>query len=79
MKIETIVVGTFQCNCRIISSGNEALIIDPGDEAEKIMDYVTSQNLVVKGLLHTHAHLDHVLATGELKEKTQPLINVIVI
>ncbi|MEQ1877267.1 MAG: MBL fold metallo-hydrolase [Bdellovibrionia bacterium] len=73
MNIETLVVGPFQCNCRILSDpkSNEAIIIDPGDEPEAILEYVNRQGLKIKALLHTHGHLDHVLATAGVKAATQ--------
>ncbi|GIW21968.1 MAG: MBL fold hydrolase [Candidatus Sericytochromatia bacterium] len=74
--IETIVVGAFQCNCTIIADNDtkEAIIIDPGDEANKILEIVKYYNLNVKYLMHTHAHLDHIMATREIKEKTNAKI-----
>jgi hydroxyacylglutathione hydrolase len=72
MLKETVVVGAFQCNCTILACDKtkEAVIIDPGDEAKKILDIVKHYDLKVKYLLHTHAHLDHIMATREIKEKT---------
>ncbi len=72
MLIETVVVGSFQCNCTIIACDEtkEAVIIDPGDEPTKIMEIVNHYGLKVKYLLHTHAHLDHIMATRDVKEKT---------
>ncbi len=68
----TFPVGPLQCNCSIISCPDtkEAIIIDPGGDAEKIMDYVREHGLTVKYLLHTHAHFDHILASGEIKNLT---------
>jgi hydroxyacylglutathione hydrolase len=76
MEIETLVVGSFQCNCRILSdpTTKEAIIIDPGDEPETILAHVKNQGLTVKALLHTHGHLDHVMATPQVKEATKALI-----
>lgn len=72
MIFETVVVGSFQCNCTIVAceKTKEAVIIDPGDEAYKIMEVIKHYDLKVKYLLHTHAHLDHIMATREIKEKT---------
>jgi hydroxyacylglutathione hydrolase len=72
MEIETLVVGPFQCNCRILKdkSSKEAVIIDPGDEPDVILRYVENQGLKIKGLIHTHAHLDHVMATAKVKDAT---------
>jgi len=71
------VVGPFQCNCRLIVCplSGEAALVDPGDEAKKILSNLASVALPngkpirVKYLLHTHGHLDHIAATREIKEK----------
>lgn len=70
LEIETIVVGALQCNCRIVhdSQTGDALIIDPGDNPADILDYVQSKGLKVQGLIHTHAHFDHVGATRAVRE-----------
>jgi len=71
MFIKTFPVGAFQCNCSIIADmkSGEAMIIDPGDEAEKIIESVKSNNFDVKYIIHTHAHIDHIGATKEVKNK----------
>jgi len=72
MLIEVIPVGPFQCNCIIL--GDEAtkkgIIIDPGDEAERILDIVKQNDLEITHILHTHAHLDHICATKRVHEET---------
>ncbi len=67
----TFPVGPLACNCTILGCERtkEAIVIDPGDEAEKIMAHLTRLNLRVTMLLHTHAHFDHV--GGSKKIKTQ--------
>lgn len=72
MKIDTLVVGSFQCNCFILSdeSTKEAIIIDPGDEPQEILSLVSAEGLKVVGLVHTHAHLDHMMATKRVKQET---------
>ncbi len=67
---KTLVVGPFQCNCAILAceKTKEAIVIDPGDEPERILSAIEAQGLKIKYLLHTHAHLDHVGATRKLKE-----------
>ena len=67
MKIESVVVGSYQENCYIISNDNKCLIVDPGDEANKIIDKIG--NLEVVGILITHHHFDHVGALEEIKNK----------
>ncbi len=67
MFIKTFPVGAFQCNCTILAdrSTGEALVIDPGDEPDKIIKELAS--FKVKYLLHTHAHIDHIGGTSFVK------------
>ena len=71
MRIRTITVGQLDVNCYIIADDEspEALVIDPGDEFERISELLDAEGLVPKYILFTHAHYDHVCAVGELKEK----------
>src|SRR4051812_33594820 len=73
----TVVVGAFQCNCRLLAcpKTGEAVLVDPGDEPEAILSEIERVSseigvpLQVKYLLHTHAHLDHIGATRGVREK----------
>lgn len=71
MYQETLVVGPLQCNCTILAceETKEAIVIDPGDEAERILASIQAKGFKAKYLLHTHAHFDHIGATKTLKEK----------
>ena len=71
LKIYTFPTGQLCCNCSVIYSEEtrEALIIDPGDDIERIMKLVESKGLKVTKLLHTHAHFDHIGCSKNLKEK----------
>ncbi len=62
---KTAVVGPLQCNCVLLACPEtlEAVLIDPGDEPQKILKMVESTGVKVKYLLHTHAHFDHIGAT----------------
>lgn len=64
------VVGPLQCNCILLAceKTKEAVLIDPGDEAQKIVRMVEPLGVKVKYLLHTHAHFDHIGATSQLKQ-----------
>lgn len=74
---ETLVVGPFQCNCRlfICPRTGEALLVDPGDDAPQILKKlaeVKTQSgapVTVKYLLQTHGHLDHIGATRTVFER----------
>lgn len=66
MKIKTIKVGFLQTNCYVIEKNDECLIIDPGDEANKI---ISSINKNVVGILVTHYHFDHISAIEYIKNQ----------
>ncbi|MBI3556942.1 MAG: MBL fold metallo-hydrolase [Deltaproteobacteria bacterium] len=66
----TLVVGPFQCNCSVLvcAKTKEAIVIDAGDEFDRIKAWVESQGASVKYSVHTHAHLDHIGAVEALKK-----------
>lgn len=66
-------VGPLACNCSILwePQTKEALIVDPGGDAARILKVVTDEKLNVRAVLHTHAHFDHVGATHEVFEATK--------
>ena len=76
--IKTLPVGPLQCNCTILGNPNtgQAIVIDPGGEADKLLQLLTDLNLQVVEILHTHAHLDHFLASGKIKETTGARISL---
>ena len=67
MKIDVICVGELECNCYLLSIGNKVLVIDPGDDADKIMNVIGNRDVV--GIIVTHYHFDHIGALEELKNK----------
>ena len=69
--LEIIPVGSFQCNCILLGdpTAQEAIVIDPGDEVDKILLKVLKHGLTVRSIIHTHTHIDHVGAIYELQEK----------
>lgn len=73
---QRLVVGPLQCNCTILAceKTREAVVIDPGDEAPRILEALQKQNLTAKYLLHTHAHFDHIGGTREIRDKLQTKI-----
>ena len=75
MDIRSIVVGPFQANCYILGHHN-ALVVDPGDQAPKIMEIVNSCNIQVAGILLTHSHFDHISALKELVQCTGALVYI---
>ena len=72
MIIQSLAVGPIQANCFILGceQTHEAVVIDPGDEADRILAGLQKKNLQVKAIINTHGHFDHVGANKALKEKT---------
>jgi hydroxyacylglutathione hydrolase len=68
----TIPVGMLQCNCSIIGDpvSREALVVDPGDEVNRILDLLGRHKLTVKAIVSTHAHIDHVGGLSKLHQYT---------
>lgn len=68
MKVKKVEVGSLKTNCYIIHSDGEIAIIDPGEDAERIVENLENgeKNSSVKFVLATHFHWDHVNATDEL-------------
>lgn len=70
MKINNLAVGPLQTNCYILSSDKKrAVLIDPGDEVDKLIEFIELHNLNLEYILLTHGHFDHVLALKELENK----------
>lgn len=68
IEIEKVVVGELNTNCYILKLHNEALVIDPGDDVERIIGAIGKSRTV--GIVITHRHFDHVGALEALKEMT---------
>ncbi|MDP2158246.1 MAG: MBL fold metallo-hydrolase [Nitrospirota bacterium] len=76
MQIETVIVGQLDTNCYVVfdEENREAMVIDPGDEPDKIRTYIDANNLRPTHIIFTHAYYDHVCAVRELKENYQARI-----
>ena len=69
---EILPVGMLQCNCSIFGDEQtrEALVVDPGDEIGRILQVLKQHGLSVKGIVITHAHIDHIAGAQKLKKAT---------
>jgi len=69
---EVIPVGLLQCNCSILGDpvSHEAIVVDPGDEVERILDILRRHNLKVRAIVSTHTHIDHVGGLAALHRST---------
>jgi hydroxyacylglutathione hydrolase len=69
---ETFPVGPLQCNCTILGdpATGDALVVDPGDDAEAIVARLEELKLKPVALIHTHAHFDHVGGARAVSEAT---------
>ncbi len=78
MIVDTFPVGALRCNCTILGCERtrEAVVVDPGDEADRILDRLAELDLEARFILHTHAHFDHVMATRAIKEAHGALIGL---
>ncbi|MBW2568296.1 MAG: MBL fold metallo-hydrolase [Deltaproteobacteria bacterium] len=72
MIIEKLAVGPLMANCFILGceKTKEAVVIDPGDETDKILRSLAELGLTVKYIINTHGHFDHVGGNKEMKEAT---------
>lgn len=69
---EVIPVGMLQCNCSILGDPvtREAIVVDPGDEVERIMEILREHKLNVRAIVCTHTHIDHVGGLAGLHQAT---------
>ncbi|MBI1738773.1 MAG: MBL fold metallo-hydrolase [Acidobacteria bacterium] len=69
---EILPVGWLQCNCSVVGDPEtrEAIVLDPGDEVERIQEILARHGLTVRAIVNTHAHIDHVGGLRKLHDAT---------
>ncbi|MBO5318011.1 MAG: MBL fold metallo-hydrolase [Oscillospiraceae bacterium] len=72
MKIFTIPGGSLYTNCYMVwqEEGNKCILIDPGFDAEQILEQVRSRGKEVEAVLLTHGHFDHVGGVKDIAAET---------
>lgn len=69
---EVLPVGMLQCNCSILGdpATGEAIVVDPGDEVDRILAILARRKLKVRAIVSTHTHIDHVGGLAALHRAT---------
>jgi hydroxyacylglutathione hydrolase len=69
---ETFPVGPLRCNCTLLANleTREAIVIDPGDEIAGILTRLARRQLILKQIIVTHAHIDHIGGAAQLRRVT---------
>jgi glyoxylase-like metal-dependent hydrolase (beta-lactamase superfamily II) len=72
MIIRPVVVGPFQSNCFVVGceETKKGIVIDPGDDPQKILRIIDGLELDVEKIFLTHGHIDHVRGCGEIHQRT---------
>ena len=70
IKIHSMPVGSLQTMCYIVYNidSKEAIVVDPGAEAAKILLWTETNGLTIKGIYLTHGHFDHIGAAKEIRD-----------
>ncbi|MGE5558059.1 MAG: MBL fold metallo-hydrolase [Bacillota bacterium] len=77
MQIHRLVVGPIETNCYILADEEKnAIIVDPGDEADVIQDFLKRGGIKIKEILLTHTHYDHIGAVNALMESGNATLKV---
>jgi glyoxylase-like metal-dependent hydrolase (beta-lactamase superfamily II) len=76
MIFRSFAVPPLDCNCSIIGDPitKQAIVVDPGGDSNRILKELQECGLTVAYIVHTHAHFDHFLASGEMKRATGALL-----
>ena len=69
IQIDTLALGDLRANCYLLYMHDQAIIIDPGAEPEKIIQRIEQNHLRPLAILLTHAHFDHIGAVDAIRNK----------
>lgn len=71
MQVQTFLTGPIQTNCYVVSDGlcPDAMIVDPGGDADVIINYIEANGLQPRILLNTHAHIDHIGGNTDVQNR----------
>ncbi|MEW6006792.1 MAG: MBL fold metallo-hydrolase [bacterium] len=69
--LKTFCVGDYETNCYLIFDKNNAILIDPGGREEQILYFLYSHKLLLKYIINTHGHIDHIMGDDEIRKETK--------
>lgn len=69
MDIKRIVVGRVSTNCYLVANEKQCIIVDPGDDFERIVHEIEKNEYTPVAIFLTHGHFDHIMAVNELRER----------
>jgi len=70
MVLDTITVGQIEENCYLVGDPEALVVIDPGDEGQRILEHITKNGYRVSCVILTHCHYDHIGAVADIVEAT---------
>jgi glyoxylase-like metal-dependent hydrolase (beta-lactamase superfamily II) len=78
MLRKSLAVGPVGCNCTVVvcPTTHEALIVDPGGDAGRILALLTKLDARAVGIVHTHGHFDHILGTRDVEAATGAPVSI---
>jgi len=75
MDVYTIVVGFLETNCYVATNGvGDAVIIDPGDNPDRILEFISKRSLRASRVLLTHGHNDHIGGIEQIMRALNPQV-----
>ena len=69
MQIERFVLNAFSTYCYVLFDGGEAVVVDPGAESEKVLEFLERQQLSTVAIINTNGHCDHIAGNAWFKEQ----------
>ena len=72
MKIIAMEVGVIGTNCYVVINEKQkkGVVIDPGGDADQILEKIKQKGITIEAIFLTHGHSDHIMAVDEVREVT---------
>lgn len=70
LHVTAMPLGPLDTNCYVLHSDREAVVIDPGGDADEILSFLAARSLVLHSVLNTHLHFDHIQGNADLVAAT---------